>query len=728
MRPADEIEHAVRNMSFKAGPDMDKALWADTAKAQSQSQKTKLALGQQNLRRMIMKRPITKLAIAAVIIVVVLIGLDIIGPHGGVALAEVLEHIERVKAYTYKMKMNMANVPGMPANWPLQMDMEAVVAKDIGTLMIARKGDTLISETYVVLDEQVIVSVMPEQKQYMRIKLTDEIFEKMQEENGDPRAMIKQFTENEYTKLGRSIVDGIEVEGFESNDPNILENVLGYGNVVGRIWVATDTKLPVRCEIEVRNEAGQTLMDATVYGYEWDIDVDPGALAVVIPDDYKLVAEVELSADEEFHMEILGLFAELTGGNYPSELNLVTIMEEFQNAMIANFGDPMTEASAPETIQKIMSLQMTGAFYTNLAAQGRDPAYYGDRVTAEFPHAVLMRWKTDSGTYKVIFADLSIEEVTPEELQELEAMPLNLKPTAIKPDPVDGAEGTVLTGLKLTWMSGAYAAAHQVYLGTDPGQLALLGEVTTESAEPATLQRGTTYYWRVDEVQPDGSVVTGDVWSFNTGRLVAHWKLDEGAGNIAANAAGTEYDGKIMGDPDWTAGIMGGALQFDGNGDYIQIVDSNDFAVTNQITVSAWIKTDTIDKRWQAIATKGDRSWRLQGQRRGYALEFACTGLLVPDSRWGSLYGTIDVNDGQWHHVAGVYDGRNICLYIDGRIDVSKPASGRIRLDDRQVLIGDNSQKPGRFWNGLIDDVRVYSYGLTAEEVAALCASRAQEK
>ena len=171
--------------------------------------------------------------------------------------------------------------------------------------------------------------------------------------------------------------------------------------------------------------------------------------------------------------------------------------------------------------------------------------------------------------------------------------------------------------------------------------------------------------------------------------------------------------------------MIGGALQFDGEGDYIEIMDSNDLTIRNQITVSAWIKTDTIDKRWQAIVTKGDRSWRLQGQRSGYALEFACTGLLVPDSRWGSLYGTIDANDGQWHHVAGVYDGQSICLYIDGRIDISKPSSGKIRIDDRRVLIGDNSQKPGRFWNGLIDDVRIYSYGLSRDEVAAIYTAHA---
>jgi hypothetical protein len=224
----------------------------------------------------------------------------------------------------------------------------------------------------------------------------------------------------------------------------------------------------------------------------------------------------------------------------------------------------------------------------------------------------------------------------------------------------------------------------------------------------------------VDEVQPDGSIAAGDTWSFNTGRLVAHWKLDDGSGDTAANAIAGGYQGKLVGNPAWTGGIIGGALNFDGQGDYIEIIDSNDFTITSQITVSAWIKTDKIDKRWQAIVTKGDRSWRLQGQRRGYALEFACTGLVIPGSMWGSLYGTIDANDGQWHHVAGVYDGQKICLYIDGRLDVSQPASGRIRLDDRAVLIGDTSQKPGRCWNGLIDDVRIYSYGMTPEEVAAI--------
>ena len=725
MRPADNMKKLIKKLRFEATADTHERILGNVLEALEISEQQKSAAPRPNIRGTIMKSRITKLAAAAVIIIGVLIGLQAIGPSS-IALAQVLEQLEQIKAYTYKMKMNMTNVPGMPANSPLNLEMEVVIAKDIGMLTTSYVGDRPVSETYVVLDEKAIVSIMANQKQYIRIKLTDEIFEKMQKENGDPRALVKQFTENEYTELGRSIVDGIEVEGFESHDPNIVEKILG--NVVGRIWVDTATRLPVRCEIEVFSDSGERMMDMTVCDFEWNVEVSPDFFVFTIPDDYKLVAELDLSADEKYHLEVLGLFAELTGGKYPSELTVVKVMEEFQNAMIENFGHPMTEAEQPETIQKIMSLQMTGAFYTHLASEGKDPAYYGATVTAEFPHAVLMRWKTDAGTYKVIFGDLSVREVTDEELEKLEAASLNLKATAIKPDPADGAEGTVLTELKLSWMAGAYATADRVYFGTDPDQLTLLGEVTTEYAEPGSLQRAMTYYWRIDSVQADGSVVTGELWSFNTGRLVAHWKLDEGVGDTIANSAGTEYNGKVMGDPAWTTGIIGGALEFDSEGDYIEIVDSNNLAIRNQITVCAWVKTDTIDKRWQAIVTKGDRSWRLQGKRSGYALEFSCSGLLVPDNRWGSLYGTIDVNDGQWHHVAGVYDGNRIYLYIDGQVDNSKPAPGKIRLDDKPVFIGNNSQHPDRFWNGLIDDVRIYSYGLTGEEVAALYAAEAVEK
>jgi hypothetical protein len=139
------------------------------------------------------------------------------------------------------------------------------------------------------------------------------------------------------------------------------------------------------------------------------------------------------------------------------------------------------------------------------------------------------------------------------------------------------------------------------------------------------------------------------------------------------------------------------------------------------VTVAAWIKVNSFDKEWQAIVTKGDSAWRLQRNQDKDNLEFACSGLKIPGgSPYGGLYGERNVNDGKWHHVAGVYDGQKMTLYVDGGQDVSQPASGPIATNDKPVYIGENAEMTGRFWNGLIDDVRVYNCAIGKAEIEAL--------
>ncbi len=356
--------------------------------------------------------------------------------------------------------------------------------------------------------------------------------------------------------------------------------------------------------------------------------------------------------------------------------------------------------------------------------------YYGDKVSAESPDAVLFRWKIADDTYTVIFGDLSIRDVTPEELAELEAVPLNLESYPVKAEPADGTVATPLVGVELSWIPGAYATGHRVYFGTAIDELPLLAEVSEPNyTELPALERETTYYWRVDEIQPDGSIVTGTIWSFGTGGLVAWWQLDDGSGSAAIDSSGNGLDGILVGDPSWAAGIVGGALEFDGDGDYINVGKDPAFDITNQITVAAWIKVGSFQGEWQNIIAKGDTSWRLQRYLDKNTLEFACTGVVVPGTKWSNILGTVEVNDGQWHHVVGTYDGAQICLYVDGTLDVSsKTIGGSIKINDHAVLIGENAEKPERFWNGLIDDVRVYNYGLSADEVAAIYAGQVEQK
>ncbi len=323
---------------------------------------------------------------------------------------------------------------------------------------------------------------------------------------------------------------------------------------------------------------------------------------------------------------------------------------------------------------------------------------------------------------------LSIDQLPPLDnlfpvLMQLSQTDPTAKAMATKPQPREGATVGLESVSKLKWRPGVNAKSHKIYFGTQAGQLPLLAEVKSSSHdELPELEEGSKYYWRVDEVWADGTVITGDVWSFTTGSLVALWKLDEAGGNIAKDSAGGN-NGTLVGDPQWqpSAGKIGGALEFDGDGDFVKIGDESDFDLTDQITISAWIKVNQFDKEWQAVIAKGDSAWRIQRNQSDDNLEFACTGLKIPSGApWGNLYGKRSVNDGQWHHIAAIYDGSKMYIIIDGNEDSSQPASGRINTNNEPVYIGENSENTGRCWNGLIDDVRVYNYALTKEEVTAL--------
>jgi len=140
---------------------------------------------------------------------------------------------------------------------------------------------------------------------------------------------------------------------------------------------------------------------------------------------------------------------------------------------------------------------------------------------------------------------------------------------ATKSQPREGATIGLESVSKLKWKPGVNAKSHKIYFGTQAGQLPLLAEVENSSHdELPELEDSAMYYWRVDEVWADGTVVTGDVWSFTTGSLVSLWKLDETSGNIAKDSAGNN-NGTLVGNPQWrsSAGKIGGALEFDGDVD-----------------------------------------------------------------------------------------------------------------------------------------------------------------
>ena len=201
------------------------------------------------------------------------------------------------------------------------------------------------------------------------------------------------------------------------------------------------------------------------------------------------------------------------------------------------------------------------------------------------------------------------------------------------------------------------------------------------------------------------------------GRLVGYWKLDETDGETAKDAAG-DNDGLLQGDPRWQyhSRARGGGLLFDGADDYVDCGRSTVFDITDTITAAAWVTIGTVGTDWQTIVSKGDSAWRLSTYGRTRRFHFAVCG-----SPWVNLVdGNIEVPAGEWHHVCGTYDGQAIRLYVDGVLDAGRPNSDPIPANTHKVYIGANAERQGRFWDGLIDDVRIYNRALDVDEIKAI--------
>jgi len=204
-----------------------------------------------------------------------------------------------------------------------------------------------------------------------------------------------------------------------------------------------------------------------------------------------------------------------------------------------------------------------------------------------------------------------------------------------------------------------------------------------------------------------------------TGRLIAHYCFDDVNGQTVPDASGYEMNGTLVGDARVVEdAVRGKVLQLDGDGDWVDCGNDPLFSMTEEMTISSWVKANGPLELWHTVIAKGG-GWKMHSWAG--SMKFAC-GVNVPGdiSVHSGVRGRTNLNDNRWHHVAGVYNGRTATLYIDGRRDVSAATSGSIPANRFNVWIGADSQLFRHEWNGLIDDVRIYSYPLTPEEVRAL--------
>jgi len=422
------------------------ALTRDFCKTLTQSTQPKhIVLGDY-----IMKSRFTKLAVAAaVIILVVLVGLPFVSKKGtGIALADVLAKVEQAKAFMYKMKMTITG-SAMPITPTGKQEIQGTitVSTEYGMKMDMdiidpNTGEKTTQQMYMLPAKKIAYVIMPEMKKYTRMEFNEDLLARVKKQNNDPREMIKQILNSQYTELGRSIIDGIEVEGFQTTDPAMLGGLTGTASVNYTLWVDTKSWLPVRADMEIKiNE--QMEMQGVIYDFQWDIPVIASDFEPVIPQDYTgLPAEgVKMpEMSEQAAIEGLKFFAELFG-EYPKKIDYINLMQELGKLKdridsikktpaveklaqkFKEAGSDKEKATIEATLEFMRPIQSLGLFYMTLIQDKKEPVYYGESVGPNDADKVLLRWKVSDGQYRVILSDLTTLDVTAEQLSELEKLP-----------------------------------------------------------------------------------------------------------------------------------------------------------------------------------------------------------------------------------------------------------------------------------------------------------------
>jgi hypothetical protein len=202
--------------------------------------------------------------------------------------------------------------------------------------------------------------------------------------------------------------------------------------------------------------------------------------------------------------------------------------------------------------------------------------------------------------------------------------------------------------------------------------------------------------------------------------LVGLWLLDEGEGDSLVDSSGNEND--AIGDFDWGDGKFGGGIVIAAGTISVPTSDSIN-SITEALTVAAWFRID-------ADSNTGIR------RQNGFLLEDQSDTEPIPNSFsfriWTTsgispgIYGTTELEQGKWYHLAGTYDGEVMRLYVNGVEEQGVTDNVGGELDgtwdgDIQTPANELQLKYGaEEYFGAMDEIVLFNRALSADEIKQL--------
>ena len=277
----------------------------------------------------------------------------------------------------------------------------------------------------------------------------------------------------------------------------------------------------------------------------------------------------------------------------------------------------------------------------------------------------------------------------------------------------------------LSWWGTAYATSYNVKRSTTSGgpYTSIASGVTDLLSYTDSGLSAGTYYYVVTAVTPAGeSAASNEAVAVTAVQLQTYLAFDESSGTSAADSSGNGHTGTLVGGASRAVGKKGNAVSLDGSTGYVSL--PNDIvADVSDFTIAAWVYWNAV-KNWERVFDFGSGTGRymmLTPRANNGLARFAIT--LNGGSGEQDIYGNVALPTGQWAHVAVTLSGNVGTLYLNGAAIGSNTAMSfaPFRVESTsQNWLGRSQFSADPYFNGLIDEFRIYRNALSAEQIAAL--------
>jgi hypothetical protein len=199
--------------------------------------------------------------------------------------------------------------------------------------------------------------------------------------------------------------------------------------------------------------------------------------------------------------------------------------------------------------------------------------------------------------------------------------------------------------------------------------------------------------------------------------LVLALGFDEAGGATAVDSSPTGGNGTITGAVR-VPGRVGSALSFNGVGDLVTVPNAAALNLTSTMTLEAWIQPTALTG-WHTVLLKEGAGTMAYEMYANNDVSRPAAYFTTPGGAIRAVTGTAVMPSNAWTHLAMAYDGAAMRLYVNGVLVRSVARTGAILVTDGPLHIGGNEVWGGEFFQGLIDEVRIYNRALTQAEIAA---------